>query len=110
MNLLETLRRAAKIKTFILGFSYNSFQNVVRVLPTFSDWPRRLGPSLSNWVVAYKRDFFLNMASENSREALGFRNAFSYVDIGRVRGFESKRRFWNLIQVCAIINSVSLRT
>ena len=45
MNLLETWRRAAKIETFILGFPYNSFQNVVRVLPSFSDWLRRLDPS-----------------------------------------------------------------
>ena len=37
------------------------------------------------------RDFFRNMASENSREALGVRNTFSYVDIGRVRGFEPKK-------------------
>ena len=34
--------------------------------------------------MAYKRDFFANMTSENSREALDIRNAFSYVDIGRV--------------------------
>ena len=38
-------------------------------------------------LVAYKRDFFRNMASKNSREALGVSNAFSYVDMGRVRGF-----------------------
>ena len=56
------------------------------------------------------RDFIRNMASENSREALGGRNAFSYVDIGRVRGFEPKKRFRNLIQAFAIINNVSLRT
>ena len=64
-----------------------------------------------NWtslVVAYKRDFFRNVASENSREALSVRNAFSYVDIVKARGFEPKKRFWNLIQACAIINSVSL--
>ena len=79
------------IKTYILGFSYNSFQNVIRVLPTFSDWLRRLDPSLSNSVVAYRRDIFQKMASENSREALRVRNAFSYVDIGRVRGFEPKK-------------------
>ena len=42
MKLLETCRRAAKIETFILGFSYSSFQNVVRVLPSFSGWLRRL--------------------------------------------------------------------
>ena len=40
------------------------------------------------------------MASENSQEALGVRNAFSYVDIGRDRRFEPKKRFRNLIQVC----------
>ena len=40
------------------------------------------------------------MASENSREGLGVRNAFRYVGIGRVRGFEPKKRFWNFIQVC----------
>ena len=85
--------RAAKIKTFILGFSYNSFQNVVRVLPTFTDWLRRLDPSLSNSVVAYKRDLFRNMVSENDRETLGVKNAFSYVYIARVRGFEPKKRF-----------------
>ena len=69
MNLPETCRRAAKIKTFILGFlnnSFNSFQNVVRVPLIFPDWLCRLDPSLSNSVVAYKRDFFLNMASGNS--------------------------------------------
>ena len=56
------------------------------MLPTFSDWLRRLEPSLSNSVVVYKQDFFRNM----SEEALGVRNAFSYIDIGRVRGFEPK--------------------
>ena len=40
------------------------------------------------------------MASENSREALGVRHAFSFVDIGRVTGFEPKKRLRNLIQVC----------
>ena len=60
------------------------------MLPTFSDWLRRLDPSLSNSVVAYKRDFFRKMTSENNREALGIRNAFIYVDIGSVRGFETK--------------------
>ena len=34
-------------------------------------------PSLPNSVVAYKRHLFRNMASENSREALGVRHAFS---------------------------------
>ena len=60
------------------------------MLPTFSNCLRRLDPNLSNSVVAYKRDFFPNIASENSREALGVRNAFSYVDIGRIRGFKPK--------------------
>ena len=58
MKLLETWWRAVKIETFILGFSYKLFQNVVPVLPAFSDWLRGLDPSLSNSVVAYKRDFF----------------------------------------------------
>ena len=40
--------------------------------------------------MAYKRHLFRNMASENSLEAIGVRNAFSYVDIGWVRGFEPK--------------------
>ena len=44
-------------------------------------------------VVAYKQDYFRNMASENSREALGVRDAFSYVDIGKVRVFESKNDY-----------------
>ena len=61
-------------------------------------------------VAAYKRYFFRNMASENSQETLGVRNAFSYVDIGTVRGFKPKKQFWNFIQACVIINSVSLRT
>ena len=42
-----------KIKTFMLDFSYDSFQNFVRELPTFSDWLHRFNPSLSNLVVAY---------------------------------------------------------
>ena len=90
MNLPETWRRAAKIKTFTLGFSYNSLQNDVQVHSTFSDWFHRLDPSLSNSVVAYKRYFFRNVASENGREALGVRNAFIYVDIGRVKSSNPK--------------------
>ena len=31
------------------------------------------------------------MASEISPEALGVRNAFSYVDMGKVRGFEPQK-------------------
>ena len=69
MDLLEIWRRIAKIETLMLGFSYNSFQNVVQVLPSFFDWLRRLDSSLSNSVVAYRRDFFEEMASENTREA-----------------------------------------
>ena len=67
-GLLETSRRAAENETFILGFSYNSFQNVIQVLPSFSDWLRRLDLSLFNLqsVAAYKRDLFRNMGSENS--------------------------------------------
>ena len=38
----------------------------------------------------YKRDFFRNMASENSREALDVINAFSYVDIDRLEGSNPK--------------------
>ena len=75
INLTVTWKRAAKIKTFILGFSYNSFENVVQVLPTFFDWLRRLDLSLSNSVAAYKRYFFQNMASENSQKTLGVINA-----------------------------------
>ena len=90
MNLLKAWRRAAKIDTFILGFSYNSFQNVVRILPSFSNWLRRLDPNLSNTVVAYKQDFFRNMAIENRREALGVRNVFSYVDTARLEGWNPK--------------------
>ena len=90
MNLLETWQRAAKIETLILRFSYNSFQNVFRVLPPLFDWLRRLDLSLSNSVIAYKRDFFLNMASENRREALGIRNAFSYVNIGTLEDSNPK--------------------
>ena len=66
MNLLETWRRVAQVETFIHGFRYNSVRNVVRVLPSFSDWLRRLDLSISNSVTAYKRDFFRNMASKNN--------------------------------------------
>ena len=90
MKLLETWRRAFKSETLILGFSYNLFPNVVRVLPSFSDWLRRLDPSVSKSVVAFKRDFLRNMASENSREALGVTNASSYVDIGSLEGSNPK--------------------
>ena len=86
MNLSETCRRTANIKTSILGFLYNSFQNFVRVLPSFSDWLLKLDPNLPNLVVAFKRDLFQNMASENSREVLGVSNVFSYVYIGRLEG------------------------
>ena len=41
-------------------------------------------------VVAYKLDFFRNVASENSREDLDIRNASIYVYIGRIRGFKPK--------------------
>ena len=97
---VSTWRRATKIETFILGFSYNSFQNIVRVLPSFFDWLRRLHTNLSNSVVAYKRDFFRNMASENSREVLGVRNTFSYVDTGRLEGSNPKETMEFLIQAC----------
>ena len=90
MNFPETWRRAAKMKTFILGFSYNSFQNVVQLLSTFFGWLRRFDPSLTYSVVAYKQHLFRNMASENSREAVSLRKAFSDVDIGGVRGFKPK--------------------
>ena len=100
MKLLESWRRAAKIETFILCFSYNSYQNVVRVFPSFSDWLRKLDPSLSNSVVAYKQDFLQNMESENSREALGVRNAFNYVNISRLEGSNPKASMKFLIQAC----------
>ena len=47
----------------------NSYQNVVWVLPSFFDWLLGLDLMLSNSVVAYNRDSFQNMASENSWEA-----------------------------------------
>ena len=41
------------------------------------------------------------MVSENSREALGVRNAFSYVDdIGRLEGSSPKADMKFLIQAC----------
>ena len=100
MKLLETWRRAAKIETFILVFSYNSFQNVVQVFPLFSDWLRRLDTHFFNSVVAYKRDFFQNMASENSRKALGIRNAFSYADADRLESSKPKAIMKFFIQAC----------
>ena len=51
-ELARNLMTRAKIEAFILGFSYNSFQNVVRVLSTVTDCLRGLDPSLSNSVVA----------------------------------------------------------
>ena len=74
----------------------------------FSDWLRRLNPCLSNSVGAYKRDFFRNIASENIRETLSVRNAFSYVDVGRVRGFELMR----LVPQCVLrfVHIVDART
>ena len=106
MNLLETWWSAAKIETFVLGFSYNSFQNVVQVLPSFFDWLRRLDrlrrrdPSLSNSVVAYKRDSYRNVTNENSREALGVRNTFSYGDISKLKDSNPKAIMKFLIQAC----------
>ena len=66
----------------------------------FSNWLRRLDTSLSKSIMVYKRDFFRNMASENSREALGFRNAFSYVDVGRLEGSNPNAIITFLIQAC----------
>ena len=41
------------------------------------------------------------MVSENSQEALGVRNAFSYVDnIGRLEGSNPKANMKFLIQAC----------
>ena len=41
------------------------------------------------------------MLSDNSREALGVRNAFSYVDnIGRLEGSNPKANMQFLIQAC----------
>ena len=41
------------------------------------------------------------MVSENSREALGVRNAFSYADnIGRLEGSNPKENMKFLIQAC----------
>ena len=50
------------------------------------------------------------MASVNSREALGIRNAFSHENIERVRGFEHKSDSENYFQAYAIINGVVLCT
>ena len=40
------------------------------------------------------------MASENNREALGVRNAFSYVDIGKLESSNPKVIIEFLIQAC----------
>ena len=63
MNLLETWWHSVKIETFILGFSYNSFQNAVRVLPSISDWLRKLNlsgpkPCQNRLVVMYNGKYF----------------------------------------------------
>ena len=50
--------------------------------------------------VGYNRDFFQNMASQNSQEALGVRNGFNYVDIGRLEGSNPKAAMEFLIQAC----------
>ena len=100
VNLLEFWQRPAKIETFILGFSYNSFQNVVQAFSSFSNWLRRLNLTLSNSVVAYKWDIFRIMASAISREPLGVRNAFSYVNINRLEGSNPKAIMKFLTQAC----------
>ena len=81
-------------------YEYNSYLNFVRVLLSFSDWLCRLDPSLSNSVIAYKRDFFRYMPSENRRKLLGVRNAFSHVDLGRLEGSNLKAVMEVLIQAC----------
>ena len=40
------------------------------------------------------------MASENSRKALGVKNAFSYLDIGRLEGSNPEAVVEFLIQPC----------
>ena len=65
----------------------------------FPDWFRRLDVSLSKSVVAYKRNFIQNMTNENSREVLDVRNAFSYVNTGRLEGSNPKAIMKFLIQV-----------
>ena len=40
------------------------------------------------------------MASQNSHEALGVRNAFSYVDIGRLEGSNIEAIMEFLFQAC----------
>ena len=72
-------------------------------------------------AVGYNRDFFQNMTSENSWEALGVTNAFNYVDIGRLEGSNLKAttKFFNssvqlqnnvslCTQICEHINKVLL--
>ena len=54
----------------------------------------------SKFRLGYKCDFFQNMASENSRKALGVRNAFSYVDIDKLEGSNPKAIMKFLIQEC----------
>ena len=51
--------------------------------------------------VFYKRDLLCNIVSENSREALGIRNAFSYLDnIDRLESSNPKANMEFLIQAC----------
>ena len=52
----------------------------------------------SKHSISIFRIIRFKMSSDCFREALGVRNVFTYVDIGRIRGFEPKKRFWNLIQ------------
>ena len=51
-------------------------------------------------AVGYNRDFLQNMANENSRESSGVRNAFGYVDIGRLEGSNPKPTMKFLIEAC----------
>ena len=80
MNFSETWRRAAKIKTCIFDFSYNSFKNIVQVL--------------------IREIFFGIWQARINREALVVKNAFSYVDMCRLEGLNPKAIMKLLIQAC----------
>ena len=60
---IGTWRRAAKMETFIFGFSYNSCQKVVRVLPSFSD-KMYISLSISKNTIKIQQFHFFNKICE----------------------------------------------
>ena len=111
INLPETLRRAAKIKTFILGSSYNSFQNVIRVFKIFyviriASQTRIQVCLTKQWLIS---DIYFGIWQVRIAERLqALEMRLVNVDIGRDRGFEPKivqhyvLKYVNINKVCKV--------